>query len=278
MKIYQVIWIFGLLIFGCNKPQTSVSSDDKLLAEVYNYRLYESQVKDLLHGNGTKEDSIATVQSYIEKWVRESLIKHAAETNIPRDLDINQLVEDYRASLIQYHYEKNIVETRLDTFVSDEELQNYYDLNNTQFLLQEPLFIVDIAKFPDETSKLNTFNTDWKRNNTTRVEEFCKEFASFFFILNDQWITLSELAASFPISKTKTTRFRKNATYRVKHEGYEYFLKINDFKDKNDIPPLSYIKDQIIKIILHRRKSDILNQHTEDIYQQESKNIKIYND
>lgn len=278
MKLYQFIWVFVIFFFGCTQPNPLAPSDDKLLAEVHDYRLYESQLKELLPGNGTKEDSLAFVQSYIEKWIRESLVKHAAEKNIPRDLDINQLVEDYRSSLIQYHYEKKIVETRLDTIVSEDELVDYYDQNKNQFLLSEPLFLSDFAKFPVETKSLNAFNSDWKKNNLDQVKAFCEDFSTSYLIQNNQWIPLSELSASFPFSKTDTQRFRKNAAYRVTHEGFEYFLKINDFRDKNDIPPLSYIKDQIIKIILHRRKSDIINRHTEDLYQQESKNINIYND
>ena len=80
---------------------------------------------------------------------------HEAEKNIPAGIEIDQLVEDYKSSLIIHQFEKTVVDNTLDTIISDAELNAYYDENNTNTCR---IFFVNHVQFvhgfrPEEIQK-----------------------------------------------------------------------------------------------------------------------------
>ena len=73
------------------------------------------------------EDSTLIIEKFVKNWVRETAMLHEAEQNIPKGLDINQLVENYRASLVKHNYENIVVERLLDSVVTKAELESFYE-------------------------------------------------------------------------------------------------------------------------------------------------------
>ena len=72
-----------LLLFSCNyfkeeaKPQA--------LARVNDSYLYEEDIKNLVPPETGKEDSIAIVKSYIDRWASQKLMYAAAEVNLSKE-------------------------------------------------------------------------------------------------------------------------------------------------------------------------------------------------
>ena len=109
-----------LISFGsCQPVDQQQDINDRLLAQVYNKSLFQSELEGMFPPDSSPEDSALIVNSYIERWVRESLLMHEAERNIPKDLNIAVLVRDYRASLIRHNYDKLLVELQLDSTITD---------------------------------------------------------------------------------------------------------------------------------------------------------------
>ena len=99
----------AFLLWHCNSNDPQ-KKEDKLLAEVYNKTLYLSDLDDNILPEGTsKEDSALIVSAYAQRWTREQLLMYEAERNIPKDLNIDELVRNYRASLIRFNYEEQII-------------------------------------------------------------------------------------------------------------------------------------------------------------------------
>ena len=71
---------------------------------------------------------------------------------------------------------------------------------------------------------------------------------------------------------------RSNEVFQLENEDYYYFLKILDIRDKKEIAPLPYIREQAKRVILHQRKLALLEEIKEDLYQRATSrdNIKIY--
>ena len=113
------VGILFIASFGCKQEQHM--PDDTLMAEVYDHQLYLSRAKNYRPDAESPDDSLSQLRNYVEMWVREALLLHEAEKYVPEDIDIRALVEDYRASLIISNYEKSIVESSLDTVITDED-------------------------------------------------------------------------------------------------------------------------------------------------------------
>src|SRR5690606_24806390 len=86
-------------------------------------------------------DSIQLVQAYIEQWVRQQALLHHARRNVNINSEqLERQVEEYRNGLIVYEYEQALVSQKLDTVVTDEEIQQYYRTREELFTLKQPIF------------------------------------------------------------------------------------------------------------------------------------------
>ena len=82
-------------------------------------------------------------------------------------------------------------------------------------------------------------------------------------------------------SKIPKSLQKKGNKYNVQKNinGYEYFLKVINIRHKNEIVPLILVEEKVKKLILQKRKSDLIDNYIEELYKKEleNKNIKIYN-
>ena len=136
---YKIILFAGCLLATACKNPLNTAAKDKLLASVFNNSLYLSSMEEMFPENATHQDSVLVVNAYTDRWIREQLIMHEAERNIPKDLNIDELVQKYRASLILNSYEEQLTKQGLDTTISEGELKEFYERNKDQYQLTTPI-------------------------------------------------------------------------------------------------------------------------------------------
>ena len=66
-------------------------------------------------------------------------LMYEAERNIPKDLNIDELVRDYRASLVRFNFEEQLIAEKLDSSVSEAETKAFYENNKDQFQLESTI-------------------------------------------------------------------------------------------------------------------------------------------
>lgn len=271
-----LLTFFAALYVGC-QGDSPPTSEDKLVASVYDKQLYKSHLDSLLINPTNPEDSLNLIHAYIETWIRDNLILHEAEKNIPRDLDINKLVDDYRNSLLKFHYEKSIIEEQLDTIISSAELDTFYQKNKEQYLLREPIVLCQAAKIDKTKKDSEQLVNWWKAGNEERSKSYVTTNAESY-IWDNSWVKQSQLSEVIPLDIFEIKKLGKKELHQKTKDTSKYYLKIVNFKDKNEVPPLSYIQDQLRKVILHNRKQIILKRIKEDLYEEESRknNVKVY--
>ena len=127
MKHFVIGLACVLALLSC---QDSNGSDDKVVATVYDRNLYQSDLQSVLYEGISVNDSLVRTKAFIENWIRRQLVIHHAESNIDKsELDFSKQIEDYRNSLIIYKYETMLIEQKLDTVISDEEIAKYKEEN-----------------------------------------------------------------------------------------------------------------------------------------------------
>ncbi len=99
MRVTTFLFPFILLLLWRCSSQPAVKADDQLLAQVYNKNLYASELADVVPEGTNPTDSSLLVTAFVQRWIRDQLLMYEAERNIPKDLNIDELVRDYRASL-----------------------------------------------------------------------------------------------------------------------------------------------------------------------------------
>ena len=140
---------------GCKRHGTK---DNIPLAKVGNTYLYQTDLEGLIPRGTRANDSILISRSYINKWVQTQLLLQEAQNNLPPDkLDFGKQLEEYRNSLIIYHYETEYVKQHLDTVISDNDINEYYQGHLKDFQLKQNIVKVIYAvvnKKDDKGKKL----------------------------------------------------------------------------------------------------------------------------
>ena len=263
-------------IWGCDS--TEANDEDPLLAQVYRYNLHLSHAMNYLPEFKSPEDSISQLRSYVETWVRDAVLLHEAEGYLPEDINIQALVEDYRASLIIGNYEQTLVEGMLDTFISDAELTEYYEKNKDQYQLEQPIVRCHFVKIPRETEGVDEFRTWWDSESEEDFEQlvvFSNEYADVYMLEDSTWYRADEISALIPPGMMTVENMRRNRSLRFSDDNYYYFLRISQSVMSTEVAPLSYIREQAIRYIMHKRKVELLEQMKMELYEREMQGNQI---
>ncbi len=272
MKYYKFIFFIILFFsFACNNKNGK--EDGRVLARVHDVYLYDTDIDGIVPPNSNAKDSLMIVKSFINNWIRQQLVVMQAESNLPEDQkDFTKQLETYRNSLITYSYESLLIRQKLDTIVSDEEITKYYEESKNNFQLKNNIVKVDYVKI----NKNNIYNKNIKRLIQTRdtnlvlldsLRYYCESYAQDFIIDPDQWIYFDDLLKLAPINTYNQEIYLKNNTFvELEDSPYKYYVNFLDFSIKDELSPLDFEKENIKRIILNRRKGELLNKMHNDIF------------
>ncbi|MEO0338269.1 MAG: hypothetical protein AAF242_03555 [Bacteroidota bacterium] len=265
------------LFLGCKE----VNTDNPRLARVHNHALYLSDLDGLMSENTSPEDSAVIIQTFRNRWIRETLILHQAETNKPDNLDIESLVKNYRESLLKNSYEQVLMENELDSTITQAELTAFYEKNKEQYELETPILRCHFYKIPLPVRQEDSIRIWWNgptQRNIAQLKAYA-DSAGGSFILNDSlWNRLEELSIELPKGTLTTDNVASKKDFQQKDDSYQYLLRVYEVRNRKEIAPLSFIEEQARKVILHFRKIKLLQEKKEALYDLElrRKNIEIF--
>ncbi|GAB4251255.1 MAG: peptidylprolyl isomerase [Vicingaceae bacterium] len=281
IKYKYVAYLFVILSFSCVTDSKNIKEDP--LVKVYEYNLYPSDIYEIVPEGLTKEDSAAFVKSYINNWIKEQVLLYRAELNLKEEQKkFEKQLENYRKSLIIYTYENELLKQKLDTFVSAEEIKEYYENNKNNFELKDDIvkaIYIKVNKSAPNQKKIQKIYASNKKKDKKELEEFCLQFAEQYYLNDSTWILFEELSQHLPLKIYNPSDFlQKNKNIQLQDSLFNYYLSIKQYKIKNNLSPLSFEIQNIRNIIINKRKLKLLSQLKENLYKEaEEKNkIKIY--
>lgn len=277
MRQLRYILLLLPLFVSCIQPTTPMDEDDPIIASVFDKKLFYSDLQPMIQQESTAEDSILYTNAIIEKWVRDAILMYEAEKNIPADLDIEEMVNNYRSSLILMNYTQKLVHENLDTFISAAQLNAYYEENKSQFKLEEPIVTCIFLKVNKELDDLKDVEKLWKDEKYQVIGGMDDELFEIKLSGEDSWFLWKDIKSLLPNSFPSYEELKNKSPQSRIIGDFKYFLKVFDNVDENKTPPLSYIEDQAKKVILHKRQTELLDNLREDLYEKYSKsnNVKI---
>lgn len=247
--------------------------------------LYQDDIGNIVPRGTSAKDSIELVKKFIDNWVRETLVIRKAEDNLDESQkNVEKQLEAYRNSLITYTYEKELVKQKLDTTVTNDEIEQYYNTNKSNFELRDNIIKVIYVKVNKKAPGINKLEKWYKSGNEKdkqQLGEYCHQFAENFYLDENSWLLFDDLLKEIPIQTYNKELFLKNnRLVEVNDSLYNYYLNIKGFKIRNSISPLSFERENIKNIILNKRKLQLITKMKEDIYNDalNGQNIEIYLD
>ena len=177
---------------------TSELFGGEVVAKVGNQRLHRSQLESYIPAGVSPEDSCALAHQYIQSWAQDILLMDMAEAQLSeQEKDVSAELEEYRRNLIKYRYEQLYIRQRLDTLVTAEEIDRYYQDNPERFRLERPVFKARYLIIPADARSLNILKEKISSDNEMEVMEADSLASSVALKYADQadtWIDALSLA------------------------------------------------------------------------------------
>jgi hypothetical protein len=277
-----LIILIGFMGFSCKKSANRTDSEADAVVRFQNKTLFVDDLPADLFLKHQLSDSGVVIKNYAQDWLKKHILLEKAEENITNRSAIDNLVEEYRKSLIIYEYQKAYLDERLDTNVSNKDIEVYYQKYTENFKLRTPIVRLRFIKF-DKESPLNDNVKKWflsdVSNDKIKLIDFCNKYAVNSFFDNNVWLRLSDLFKEIPFNEAAERQIIDERGFvEIKDDSFIYWLYIVASRDKADNSPLEFEKDKIRTILLNKRKLKLLNAMEDALYNaaNDNKNITWY--
>ena len=267
---------------SCKENQTTLRRIP--VAEIGRVVLYYDEIPQLIQKGINEADSVTIIHNYINKWAKRELLLQKAEENLAPDMkaDIARQLEETRTNLVIYQYQRQMMLEKMDTVISDAEMENYYSANGKSFILNSNIVKALFIKLPVETPDLDKVRRLARSNNQDdlqQLESYCYQFAEKFDDFNEKWIPMSRLSVELQEDIDNEESFlRRNTFFETSDSASLYLISIRDYRLRTTLAPFEYIKDDIKRIIWNTRRFEFIQSLENGIYNDALKknSFKIY--
>jgi len=267
-------FLFIILIlpafYGCRNSDSQLNRIP--VAKAGNKVLYYDEIPMHVKNWDSPADSISLIQGFINKWARRELMYKKAMENLPPELmnEIEVQLGETRLNLIAYEYQRMMMLQKMDTLISQEELERYYSENESSFMLPSNIVKALFIKLPVETPNL------WKIKSLARsdnpkdfqeLESLCYQFAEKFDDFNEEWITMDRLSIELNQEISNQEDFiMRNKFYETRDSVSVYLIAINEFRLRGTLSPFEYVREDIKRIIWNNRRIEFIQELENGIY------------
>ncbi len=276
---HTLIFCLVLTIFSACK-----NSDSKdVIAEYKGAQLLKSEIPSELFDEKNNGDSSARLKQFVEKWIENQIIVQAAEETLSdEEKNKEKLINDYRNSLLVFEYHQKMVQNQMDTAVSEQEIQNYFNDNLGNYLLRKNIVKIKYLKISKTVADLNKIKKliqNSSKENDALLLKYAEDKADNYY-LDSNWLFLDDITKEIPLNENyNQQRFLANNKYiQLEENNILYILYIIDFKIKNSLSPIEFEKEKIKDILLYQRKLKYLKDLEKNLIKnaKEKGEIKYY--
>ena len=254
--------VIVLLCLSSCKAITSILHDDEIVAKVGKKFLYKSELLEIIPSGLSQEDSIILTNQYINSWAAGELVFHLAEEELSEnEKKLDKEIEDYKRQLLKYRYEQYYLAKKLDTVVTEKQLEIYYADNKEKFKLEAPIIKARYIKLSSSSPHLEELKLRLKTEsleNMMIVDSLAYSSAEEYLDFTDEWKDISSLAAMFGIDSFGIlSLIDKNYIEFQDFYGKIHLAQITEFLDEGNIPPLEYYRRNIKDFLISERKHNL---------------------
>ena len=276
MKCLRVLsgLTFLLLLTGCDFFQRN--ANEVVVAECYGKYLFESDLKGIVPKNTSVMDSLQRVNSFIDSWIERQVLLHQAETNLSKEeLDLKKQMEEYRNSLVIYAYETQLINQKLDTVVSEDEIAEYYEQNKEEFQLRNTMVRAAYVIMKDDCKQKETFKKLMSDPDTLLLQNLdvlAAYYAETSHLDVDNWMRLDELTNIVPMKILNLESFlKRNRFVTLDSDDFTYMVRFEEYLLEESISPLALVSDNIRSIILTQRRKQLIDKMKTATYEKAKK-------
>ena len=270
-KLYIIaITLVVLPALSSCRAISSFLGSDEVVASVGSDNLYRSDLEALIPKGIAPEDSVRLASQYINSWASDRVYLKIAEEQLSKsERDVTKELEDYRRSLLKYRYEQLYVNERLDTAVSRDVLEEYYESHKANFILDRPVvkarFLNILADSPS-LKPIRKLMSSSEANDLMEADSMAFSTAVKFTTWSNSWIDVTVLAKEFSMEHVALmSRMQKGWIENTDTTGHVRVAFVSEITPKGQVAPLEYCQDNIRNIIISSRRQSLLMNLEQDL-------------
>jgi len=277
-----LILITIIIFTGCSRNKNSTNRIP--VAKVGRVVLYYDEMPKLIQNGINEADSMAIIQNYINKWAKRELLFQKAEENLSPEAknEIASQLEETRVNLVIYQYQRQMILEKMDTVLTETELEDYYNKNEKSFYLSSNIVKALFIKLPVETPDLVNIKVLAHSDNQKdlqQLESYCYQFAEKFDDFNEEWVPMDKLIVELQQNIDNEDNFlKKNTFFETSDSTSVCLVSIRDYRLRSTLAPFEYVKNDIKRIIWNSRRIEFIESLENGIYNEALKgnSFKIY--
>lgn len=268
-----IVLLLLLLCSSCHRHE------DKVMAQVYYHKLYESEVLKNMPTGLSPADSIALVNDFIDNWVREQLILHEAEKRLsPREKNFDRQLEEYRNNLLINTYFNKIISDTANMNITDEDLEAFMRSFDKRYTIEKEIVKVNYVKLPKKSPLVEVVKGilfDKERRVEEKEPLMVLLGDSIEYLLDDEaWLYLDDIQneVSFDFSQEDVVQHK---CIEKEIGDYHYLLVILDYKNQRSVSETNEEKAAARMMLLNQRKQQVIKQHVDQLYEKALKSGSV---
>ena len=264
MRLKAALFFFLLAALPSCKTVSGLIHDDDVVARVGEHELYRTELERSIPDGVPAEDSLKFAQSYIESWARDLVFLDIAEKQLSKEeKDVSRELEEYRRSLMKYRYEQRYVNERLDTNLSEKEIEGYYEAHVSDFKLERPIVRARYARVVQGGEDIGLLRKKLVlKNAEDAIREdtlLLRDPAERYFDWSGRWIEAVEAARETGADVFSLLSNAGKAPVEVPDgQGFMYVVYVSEMIKAGETAPLDYCRGRICDILLSTRKHDLV--------------------
>ncbi|THG60058.1 peptidylprolyl isomerase [Bacteroides faecichinchillae] len=249
------------------------------LVEVDGNFLYKEDLMSVLPVGLSKDDSTLFVEHYIRSWVEDILLYEKAENNIPDNVEVDKLVENYRKALIMHTYQQELINQKLTNDIPEQEIFAYYQENKDLFKLESSLIKGLFIKVPLTAPQLNNVRRWYKSEQQDMIdnlEKYSFQNAVKYKYFYDKWVSVTDILDMIPLDIESPEEYvNKHRQIELKDTAFYYFLNVIDYRGVGDEKPFEFARSEVKDLLVNQRSVNFMEQVKSDLYQRAVDKKKI---
>ena len=242
----------------------------EIVAQAGSAKLKRADLDQVIPSGLSPEDSARLARQYISTWALDQLFMERAVQQLSKaEMDVTKELEVYRRSLLKFRYEQLFINERLDTLVTDDEVQEYYETHKDRFVLQRPVvkarFISIAADSPVLKNIKKKMSSD-EAEDILEADSLAFSSAYRFATWNNAWIDASTLAREFGQESASVLASMKIGWIeRTDTSGISDIAFIAEMTPKGALSPIEYSAPFIKDMIISARKQSLITSLERDL-------------
>ena len=281
-RIVHTIAIIGIVLSALTSCRaiSDFLHDDEAVAQVGQVKLYRSELDKVIPKGVSQEDSTRLAQQYINTWASDMVFVNIAEEQLSKaEKDVTKELEDYRKSLLKYRYEQLYVNERLDTSVTDDMVEEYYNAHQDKFILERPVVKARYLNISADSPNLEPIRRRMSSDDASDLVEadsIAYISAMQFATWDNRWIDIVMLSREFEMDYAAMIAMMKKGWVEQKDTlGNIHLAYVNDIIMDGQPAPVEYSAPVIKDMIISARKQNLVLNLEQDLLKDARENGKF---